>query len=151
MEKTIVIKNGDENIEIPVKASMAALSLYRAEFNGDLIKDLNRVYKNIHPDPFTAAMKKAEIRGDMSQDEIAKAILEHIDYSTLEEESPLPSADDQITALHIVWTMAKAADKNIKKFDDWCDRFEILPVSGLIDKCNEIWTAANMTTVELKN
>ena len=152
MERTIVIENGDENIEIPVKASMGSLSLYRATFNEDLIRDLNEIYRKLHPDPFMDAMQRAKLNpNQMDQEALASAILENVDYSTLDDESVLPDGGIQMKALQIVWAMAKTADDSLGKFEKWCDRFEFLPIRGMVDCCHEIWQKANATTVKIKN
>lgn len=152
MERTIVIHTEEKEIEIPVKPSIAALTLYRSEFNSDLIRDLNKAYQSMHPNPFTDAMKRANIQpGSMSRDELANALLENLDYSLLDEEDALPDGETQITAMRIVWAMAKAANKGLKQFDEWCGSFDMLPIRSLIDRCNEIWATANKVTVDLKN
>lgn len=152
MEKTIVIHLDEKDIEIPVKASLAALSLYRATFNSDLIRDLNELNRKLNPDPFKDAIKRANINpGQMNQDEMAKALLNNIDYSILGDENILPDGETQIKALQILWAMAKTADDSLSKFEKWCDRFELLPIRGIVDRCHEIWTEANAVTVELKN
>ena len=152
MEKTIVIHLDEKDIEIPVKASLAALSLYRATFNSDLIRDLNELNQKLNPDPFIDAIKRVNINpGQMNQDELAKALLNNIDYSMLSDENILPDGETQIKALQILWTMTKTADDSLSKFDKWCDRFELLPIRGIVDRCHEIWAEANTVTVDLKN
>ena len=152
MKKTIVIREDEKDIEIPVKANMAALAIYREEFTGDLIKDLNTVYQELHPDPFAAAMKKINYNPDeMDQDKLAALLMANVDYQQLSEQERLPDETAVTKTLQILWSMAKAADKRIENFDDWSEEFDMIPVKGLIERCNEIWTAANMTTVELKN
>ena len=148
MEKTIIV-NGTE---IPVKASMGALQLYRAQFNSDLIQDLNEIHDKLHPDPFMDAIKKAGINpGQLDQDEITKAILQNVDYSVFNNEDALPDADTQIKTLQIVWVMAKTAGNGVKRFDLWCDDFGFLPIRDMADRCYEIWQEANTGTVEIKN
>lgn len=152
MEKTIVIHTNEKDIEIPVKASIAALLTYRAEFNSDLIKDLNEASNKLHPDPFMDAMKRANVNpGQLSQEELAEAIMKNVDLTALNAQDNLPDGETQMKVLQIVWAMAKAADKTIEKFDQWCDHFDILPIRNLADRCSEIWAAANAVTVELKN
>ena len=152
MERTIVIHMEEKEIEIPVKPSMASLALYRSEFNSDLIRDLNKAYQSLHPDPFTDAMKRANIRpGQMSQEDMAKVLLENVDYTLLNGENMLPDGETQINAMRIVWAMAKAANKELASFDEWIGSFDMLPIRELVDRCNEIWTTANRVTVDLKN
>lgn len=152
MERTIVIHTQEKDIEITVKPSIAALALYRSEFNADLIRDLNKAYQSLHPDPFVDAMKRADIRpGQMNQEDMAKALLDNVDYTMLNGEDMLPDGETQIKAMQIVWTMAKAANKDLEPFEEWCSSFDMLPIRSLVDRCNEIWTAANRTTVDLKN
>lgn len=59
MKRTIVINTEDEPIEIPVKATLKAMQIYRAEFGSDLSKDLTSVYNALNPDPYLDAMKHA--------------------------------------------------------------------------------------------
>lgn len=152
MKRIIVIHTDDKDIEIPVKASMAALGIYRAEFSSDLIKDLNAVYQALHPDPFADAMKKIDYKPDeMDNEALTNAILSNLDYQKLNESETLPDGELLTKALQIVWAMAKAADKGFKSFSTWCESFDLLPVKGMVERCNEIWTAANRCTVELKN
>ena len=152
MKKTIIIRAEENDIEIPVKANMAALALYRAEFTGDLIKDLSEVYTELHPDPFAAAMQKINYDPDeMDQDELAALLMKNVDYQHLSGLDQLPDESAVIKTLQILWAMAKAADRHLESFGEWSESFDLLPVKGLIERCNEIWTAANMTTVELKN
>lgn len=152
MKRIIVIHTDDKDIEIPVKASMAALGIYRAEFSSDLIKDLNAVYQALHPDPFADAMKKIDYRpGEMDDEALKNALLSNVDYRQLSDSETLPDGELLTKALQIVWAMAKAADKGLKSFGVWCESFDLLPVKGIVERCNEIWTAANRCTVELKN
>ena len=152
MEKTIVIHMDEKDIEIPVKASMATLALYWETFNADLIRDLNESHRKLHPDPFAEAIKKVNVNpGQMTQEELTEAILKNVDYTKLNDTNQLPDGDTQMKVLQIFWAMAKTADNAVEKFDKWCDRFEMLPIPGIVDCCHELWTAANTITVELKN
>lgn len=152
MEKTLVIQTDDKEIEITVKASMSALQLYRAEFNADLIRDLNEIYNKLHPDPFADAIKKLNINPEKtSQEELANLILSNVDYSVYDNENAILDGDAQIKAYQIIWTMAKAAGNGTKRFDLWCNDFEFLPVNAIIDRCYEIWKTANTGIVQLKN
>ena len=156
MEKTIIVHANGKDTEIPVKASMKALLSYRAEFTGDLLKDLNEVYAKLHPDPFMEAIKKSGINpSKISRDELLQTVIENIDYASLDADGNampvLPDADTQIKAMQIIWTMAKTANGSTKRFDLWCDDMGLLPVADLIDRCYEIWQQANAGTIELKN
>ena len=154
MGRTLVIHTEGKDIEIQVIASMKALEKYRQEFSGDLIRDLNEVHGKLHPDAFMDAVKKSGVKPDqLSQEELASAIMENLDYSMLSDEidPPLPDGEMLIKALQCVYAMAKAADGSLKKFDLWCDDFGMLPIRELVDSCHEIWAAACTGTVELKN
>lgn len=152
MKRTIIIHTDEKEHEIPVKASMAALAIYRQEFSGDLIKDLNEVYQALHPDPFADALKKIDYRpGEMDDEALKNALLSNVDYRQLSESETLPDGELLTKALQVVWAMAKAADKGLESFGAWCESFDLLPVKGIVERCNEIWTAANRCTVELKN
>lgn len=152
MERTLVIHTDGKEIEIPVKASMGALQTYRAQFAADLIKDLNEVHGKLHPDPFMDAIKRAGIKpGQLDQEEITSAILANVDYSQLSDEKTLPDGETQLKTLQIVWAMAKSAAGSTKRFDLWCDDFELLPIRELADSCYEVWAEAGTGTVELKN
>lgn len=156
MERTILINANGEDIEIQVKATMATLRLYRAEFGTDLIKDLTAVHEQLHPDPFSDAMRKARIDiTAASQEELYSAILANVDFTKIDENGDgfveIPDGATQMTVMQVLWAMAKTAAGSTKRFDLWCDDFDVLPIRNIADLCFEIWRQANTGTVELKN
>ena len=63
----------------------------------------------------------------------------------------IPDGSIQLTGMQILWAMAKTATGSVKKFDLWCEDFDLLPTREIVDCCFEIWQQANAGTVELKN
>lgn len=152
MKRTIVINTEDKPIEIPVKATIKAMQIYRAEFGSDLSKDLSAVFDTLYPDPFTDAMKRANlIPGMQTQEEMQQKILENLDYSMIHTEDPIPDEETQSKVLQIVWAMAKAADPELRPFTEWIDSLDMQPIRSLADSVQKIWKEAGKTTIELKN
>lgn len=156
MERTIIVRNEDEDIEIRVKASNFALRTYRAEFNADLIRDLSEIQDKLHPDLFMDAVKKAGVNpGDLDKEELLNLVVSNIDLSRIDdqgnEKQIIPDAETQIKIMQIVWVMAKAADRKVPGFEAWCDDLDILPSANLFDRCYEMWQKATEGTVEIKN
>lgn len=156
MEKTIIVHSGDKETEIPVKASMAALRIYRAEFNADLIQDLTAVYEASHYDPYLEAVKKSNLNPNgLTRDELIAAVMENIDYSSIDANGDaLPVVLDGVTRLkayQCIWAMAKAANKQTERFDDWCDLLDVMPIGDVVEQCMQMWNLASAGTIELKN
>ena len=152
MKRTIIIHNEEKDIEIPVKATIKAMQIYRTEFGSDLSKDLSAVFDALNPDPFTDAMKRANlIPGMQTTEEMQQKILENLDYSMIHMEDPIPDEETQIKVLQIVWAMAKAADPELAAFSEWIDSLDMQPIRSLAESVRKIWTEAGKTTIELKN
>ena len=152
MERTLVIHTEEKEIEIPVKATIRAMQIYRTEFGSDLSRDLTAVYNALNPDPFADAMKRAAITpGELTTEELQQKLLENLDYSAIQLEDPIPDEETQTKALQIVWAMAKAADDRLVPFAEWVDTLDIQPIRSLTGNVQKIWREANSTTVELKN
>ena len=152
MKKTIVIKNENGEIEIPLKATIKAMQLYRTEFGSDLSRDLAAVYDTLHPDPYLDAMKRAGIvPGELTHEEMQQKILENLDYSMIRVEDPIPDEETQIKTLRITWAMAKAADPDCPDCEKWIDTLDTLPIRSLAECIQGIWREANSTTVIIKN
>ena len=152
MKRTIIIHNEEKDIEIPVKATIKAMQIYRTEFGSDLSKDLSAVFDALNPDPFTDAMKRANlIPGMQTTEEMQQKILENLDYSMIHMEDPIPDEETQIKVLQIVWAMAKAADPELAAFSEWIDSLDMQPIRSLAESVRNIWKEAGKTTIELKN
>lgn len=152
MKRTIVINTEDKPIEIPVKATIKAMQIYRTEFGSDLSKDLSAVFDALDPDPFTDAMKRANlIPGTLTPEEMQQKILENLDYSMIHIEDPIPAEETQIKVLQIVWAMARAADPELAAFSEWIDSLDMQPIRSLAESVKKIWKEAEKTTIELKN
>ena len=154
MERTVVIQSGEKEIELTLKATMSTLRQYRAEFNADLIKDLNEAWKAMNQDPFMDALQRSGIQPvGMTQEEIVKAVMENIDVTALSSNVPeLIDGMIQMKAMQCVWAMVRSADKETPKFEKWCDSFEdLLPLKEIVNTIYEMWNTANGATVELKN
>ena len=152
MKRTIVINTEDELIEIPVKATLKAMQIYRTEFGSDLSKDLTAVYNALNPDPYLDAMKRAGIiPGELTREEMQQKILENLDYSMIRIEDSIPDEETQSKILQIVWAMAKAADPEITAFSEWLDSLDMQPIRSLAEVVQKIWLEAGKTTIELKN
>lgn len=152
MKRTIVINTEDEPIEIPVKATLKAMQIYRTEFGSDLSKDLTAVYNALNPDPYLDAMKRAGIiPGELTHEEMQQKILENLDYSMIRIEDPIPDEETQSKILQIVWAMAKAADPELRPFNEWIDSLDDQPIRSLAEVVQKIWQEAGKTTIELKN
>lgn len=152
MRRRIVINTDGKEIEIPVKATLKAMQIYRTEFGSDLSKDLNTVYQALNPDPFLDAMERAKIApGGMSPEEMQQRILDNLDYSLIQADEPIPDEETQMKTLQIVWAMASAADKGLPPFEKWSEDLDMQPIRTLVSCLLEIWREANKTTVELKN
>lgn len=152
MRRKIIIKGEDQDVEIPIKATLKTMQLYRTQFGSDLSKDLSAVYDTLNPDPWIDAMKRAGIKpGEMSQEEMSQKILENLDYSTIREEDPIPDEETQTKALQILWAMAKTANKALPEFGEWSEDLEEQPIRSIVKCIQEIWQEANKTTIEIKN
>lgn len=152
MKRTIIIHNEEKDIEIPVKATIKAMQIYRTEFGSDLSKDLSAVFDALNPDPFTDAMKRANlIPGMQTTEEMQQKILENLDYSMIHMEDPIPDEETQIKVLQIVWAMAKAANPELAAFSEWIDSLDMQPIRSLAESVRNIWKEAGKTTIELKN
>lgn len=152
MERTLVIHTEEKEIEIPVKATIKAMQIYRTEFSSDLSRDLTAVYNTLNPDPFADAMKRAAITpGELTTEELQQKLLANLDYSAIQLEDPIPDEETQTKALQIVWAMAKAANDRLVPFAEWVDALDIQPIRSLTENVQKIWREANSTTVELKN
>lgn len=152
MERTLVIHTEEKEIEIPVKATIKAMQIYRTEFSSDLSRDLTAVYNALNPDPFADAMKRAAITpGELTTEELQQKLLSNLDYSAIQLEDPIPDEETQTKALQIVWAMAKAANDRLAPFAEWVDTLDIQPIRSLTGNVQKIWREANSTTVELKN
>ena len=151
-KRIIVIKDDEKTTEIAVKATIKAMEIYRAEFNGDLIKDLTEANAELNPDPFNEAMKRVQLSAsEVTPEIVQQKILENLDLSAYNTEGKIAGEEIQLKVMRIFWAMARAADPQTSGFDSWLDGFDVLPVRQICEKIHQIWIEASTITVEIKN
>lgn len=152
MRRTIVIKYDEKTTEIAVKATIKAMEIYRAEFSGDLAKDLAAANAELNPDPIADAMRRVKMSSaEVTPENIEQKVLDNLDISAFSAADIIPGEVTQRKVMQIFWAMARAADPQACGFEDWLDGFEALPVKQIAEKLHQIWMAASDITVEIKN
>ena len=153
----ITLKMNIQNQEFEINANLTnnAGRIYRQQFNRDILKDMNEMYKQLHKSPFEGIdLSGIDVNGKNEQ-EIYDQILAKVDVSKLvsaQMEQNVISFDDTETCGHIIWAFVKNADKNTPAYEQWIDDFDfVLPVGEIVSALHEAWTKSAVPTVELKN
>lgn len=120
MEKTIYI---DEK-PVRLKATAGFSKKYKAQFHRDYFADLMKMGKVFGGD----SGKKMSLANVSYED------LDHLDFEVLYD---------------IVWTMAKAADKNVPAPEEWLDQFDTFPLKEIMPDIQELITM-NMQNTKKK-
>ena len=155
MNITLKMNIQDQDFELVCNLTNHAGRIYRQQFNRDILKDMNEVYRQLHKSPFEGIdLVDIDVNGKTEQ-EIYEQILSKVDVSKLIElqtNQTAMSFEDTETCGHIIWAFVKNADKNTPTYEQWIDDFDfVLPVGEIVSALHEAWTKSAVPTVELKN
>ena len=106
-----IIKIGDK--EVTLRATAGILTMYRAQFNRDGLKDIMAFSNNMNKSLNDAKKLALEQGGEYTS---------YIDMTVI----------DTDLIVNLTWTMAKKANSSIPPVDDWLDTFDTFPINEVL-------------------
>lgn len=145
----------DQDFTLEVNLANRAGRIYRQQYNRDLLKDMDEIYKKLHKTLFDGIdMTGVELEGKTEQ-EIYSQLLARVDISKIIQSEAHENAldfEEEERAGQIIWAFVKNKDEKTPNYEEWIDSYEfILPVGDIVCALYDAWGKSAKPTIELKN